>query len=161
MKAPPHRRQLNRSSRSTKPKPIDWAAVAAASGARTLDEDERATIKRWVPALDEAYERVQQAKARDEKVNATIDYALTFQKIEAELNGGREELFLSEPDRKRRRALAHWKESEDANFIKHFLGKICSLTALEAEQEVAKYLGVNVETLRKRKTRARQILSRT
>jgi hypothetical protein len=173
--------------RATKPKSIDWAAVAAASGAwrdSAVHEGERATIKRWVPALDEAYERVQKAKSRNEKVKATIDYALTLKKSEVELNdpgrrakamidlidsgtplhreerrytsGELRRLFSPEPIKKRRPGLAHWQESHDADFIKYHLRKICDLTALEAEQEVADYLNISVETLRTRKKRAKK-----
>jgi hypothetical protein len=173
--------------RKTNPKPIDWGAVAAASGAwrdSAVDEVTRATLKRWTSAHAEAYERVQKAKSRGEKVKATINYALALKKSEVELNDlGRiakamtdlidsgtplhreERRYISrvlrqlcspEPTDQQRRGRANWHESDDAYFIKHYLRKICGLTALKAEQEVADYLGISLDTLRTRKRRAKE-----
>jgi hypothetical protein len=163
----------------------NWKASLTGHAAIRRGIAAESLIRRGIAARKEAWGRLKRATSKSEKARAAIDYVVAVQKI-GEVAGDREQaakdifalldsdtplddpedrrdlrrqlqlLFLAptSPRRQRFADLSH--DLGFADVLKNFVRAQAGLSALEAEQEVAEYLGTNVETLRKRKVRARQ-----
>jgi hypothetical protein len=143
-----------------------------------------AAIKRYIAATREIGESLEKAKSKSEKINATIDFVVAAHRMRDELfnrdqrakeiidlidseipldREGRREvgedlrlLLFPKPINQRRQHRADLSyQLADADMMKHCLRGWAGLSATEAEQEVAKLLGIKVEALQKRKVRAR------
>jgi hypothetical protein len=144
-----------------------------------------AAMRRGDAVAREALDRWAKAKSKAERIKAAIDYVVAFQKMAEEacdpertakeiialvasdtpldcegrhdLGRVLQRLLFPELIDPRRRRIADrsydiaWEET-----LKDHLRAMADLPACEAEQEVAGYLGISVEALRKKRVRARQ-----
>jgi hypothetical protein len=142
-----------------------------------------AAIKRYIAASREAWERLTKAKSKSEKVKAIIDFVVAAHQmsmpdrdqrakeiidlIDSEIpldREGRREisenlrllLFPKPIDRRRQYCADLSDQAAHADMMKDFVREGADLSATEAEQEVARYFGIDVETLKKRKLRAKR-----
>jgi hypothetical protein len=147
-----------------------------------------AAMRRCDAVAREAFYRLENAKSKDEKVKAVIDYVVAFQRMSVELYDRDQqardiiELIDSETplDREGRREIAErlqellfpkpagsrrgqpiadvLYQSALADMMKEYLRAWAGLSAERAEEEVANHLGDKLETLRTRKRRAKRAM---